>query len=93
MPRASSEGVYRGTSLIRKTPPYDPVVARCIRTSGDPRGLVVSYERGTPVGDGYRIHSINVRKSGWQGAQSLARCVGLHLLDVQGAVLGLVIRQ
>jgi len=40
---------YRGTSLIRNTPPYDPTVALCLGTYGDLRGVGVSYERGTPV--------------------------------------------
>ena len=40
---------YRGTSLIRNTPPSDPTVALCIGTSGDPRGVGVLYERGVPV--------------------------------------------
>jgi len=34
------------------------------------------------------------RKSGWHGAQSPAQRVGPHIvLDVQGAVLALVVRQ
>ena len=41
--------MYRGTSLIRETPPWDPTVALCLGTSGDPRVMGVSYERGTPV--------------------------------------------
>ena len=30
-------------------PPLDPEVALCLGTYGDPRGVGVSYERGTPV--------------------------------------------
>ena len=30
-------------------PPQDPTVALCLGTYGDPRGVGVSYERGTPV--------------------------------------------
>ena len=41
---------YRGTSLIRTPPPEDPTVALCLGTCGDPRGVGVSYERGTPAG-------------------------------------------
>ena len=40
---------YRVISLIRTPPPQDPTVALCLGTCGDPRGLGVSYERGTPV--------------------------------------------
>ena len=43
---------------------------------------------------GDRIHPGNARKSGWHGAQQLAQCAGQHiLLDVQGAVMALVVRQ
>ena len=31
--------------------PEDPTVALCLGTYGDPRGVGVSYERGTPEGD------------------------------------------
>jgi len=30
-------------------PPYDPTVALCLGTFGDPRGVGVSDERGTPL--------------------------------------------
>jgi len=44
-------------------------------------------------GGGDRIHPENARKSG-HGAQLLAQCVRQHIyLDVQGAVLALVVRQ
>ena len=33
-----------------RPPTQDPVVALCIGTYGDPRGMGVSHERGTPVG-------------------------------------------
>ena len=41
---------YRGTSLIRNTPPEDPIVVLCIGTHRDPGGVGISYERSTPVG-------------------------------------------
>jgi hypothetical protein len=41
--------VYRGISLIRNTPSEDPTVALFLRIYGEPRGVGVSYERGTPV--------------------------------------------
>ena len=41
---------YRGTSLTRNTPPYDPTVALFLGTYRGPRGVGVSHERGTPVG-------------------------------------------
>jgi hypothetical protein len=34
---------------MRNIPPVDPAVALCLGTYGDPRGVSVSYERGTPV--------------------------------------------
>ena len=37
---------YRGDSLIRNT---HPTIALRLGTYGDPRGVGVSYERGTPV--------------------------------------------
>ena len=40
---------YRGTSLIRNTPSVGPCSTLYLRTCGDPRGLGVSYERGSPV--------------------------------------------
>ena len=40
---------YMGTSLIINIPPQDPTVALCLGTYGSPRGVGVSYERGTPV--------------------------------------------
>ena len=46
---ASLRSSYRGTSLIRNTPTWDPTVALCLGTYGDPRGVGVSYERGTLV--------------------------------------------
>ena len=41
--------IYRGTSLTRTPPPQDPTVALCLGTYGDPMGVGVSHERGTPV--------------------------------------------
>ena len=44
-----SEGVQR--CLAHKNPPrVNPTVALCLGTYGDPGGVGVSYERGTPVG-------------------------------------------
>ena len=41
---------YRGTSLIRTLPPVGLyTIALCLESYGDPRGVGVSYERGTPV--------------------------------------------
>ena len=39
-------GLYRGTSLIRTPPPRRTLQ---LGTYGDPKGVDVSYERGTPV--------------------------------------------
>ena len=48
----SSPGTYyRGTSLIRTPTQWDPEVALCLGTYGDPMGVGVSYERGTPAPD------------------------------------------
>ena len=47
--RMDSGAACRGTSLIRNTPPQDPAVALCLGTYGDPRGVGVSFARGTPV--------------------------------------------
>ena len=44
-----SEKIYRGTSLKRNTLPQDPTVALCLETYDNPRGVGVSYERGTQV--------------------------------------------
>ena len=41
--------IYGDTSLIRTIPFVDPTVALSLGTYGDPRGVGVSYERGTPV--------------------------------------------
>ena len=43
---------YKGTSLIRNTPPpqfYSRTIPRVLRWSYSVGGLVASYERGTPV--------------------------------------------
>ena len=40
---------YRGTSLIKNPPPPKDPTAALGLAYGDPRGVVVSYERGTPV--------------------------------------------
>ena len=40
---------YTGTSLIRTSPPFNPTVVLCLGPYGDPVGVGVSYERGTPV--------------------------------------------
>ena len=50
-----SPGFFAGAPLQRylahenNPPPYDPTVARCLGTYVDPRGVRVSYARGTPV--------------------------------------------
>ena len=47
---------YRGTSLMRnQPPPYAPTVGLCLGPYGDSRGVGVSYERGTPVFDFWRL--------------------------------------
>ena len=57
------------------------------------RMMIVDYDLGVE-GGGIRINPENARMSGRHGPQSLAQCVGQHiLLDVLGAVLALVIRQ
>ena len=40
---------YRGTSLIRNSSTRRTIIALCLGTYGDPMGVGVSYERGTPV--------------------------------------------
>jgi len=44
--------------LAHKNPPpsQDPTVALCLGNYGDPRGVGVSYERGTPVEGGSYLH-------------------------------------
>ena len=42
--------IYRGTSLIRNSAPQVPTIGLCLGSYGDPRGLGVSHERGSPVG-------------------------------------------
>jgi len=45
---------FRGTSLMSNPPPVGPTVALCLGTYGDPRGVGISYERGTPVATPYQ---------------------------------------
>ena len=41
---------YRGVPRSQETAsPNDPTLALCLGTYGDPRGVGVSYERGTPI--------------------------------------------
>ena len=40
---------YRVPSLITTPPPYDPTVALCLGTYGDPKGEGFSCERNTPI--------------------------------------------
>ena len=42
----SATGVPRSYEI---PPPQDPTVALCLGTCGDPRGVGVCYEQGTPV--------------------------------------------
>ena len=42
--------MYRGTSLMSNNAPLGPHSALCLGTYGDPIGVGVSDERGTPVG-------------------------------------------
>ena len=62
-------------------------------------GVAVSYERGTPVAGGssfaaLRIKEVPRRAKDLLCERELAQRVGQHiLLDVQGAVLALVVRQ
>ena len=61
---------------------------------GDLLPLPGTLERTSSTIVGDRFHPENARKSGCHGAQHLAKCVGQHIpLDVQGAVLALVVRQ
>ena len=57
MPQLETEAVvhvvwkHRFTGEPRSSetpPPWDPTVAPCLGTYTDPRGMGVSYERGTP---------------------------------------------
>ena len=48
-PPAPSAVPYRGTSLIRKATPEDPILGLRLGPYGGPMGGAVSYERGTPV--------------------------------------------
>ena len=40
---------HRGTSLMKKRPPYDPTAGLCLGPYGGPMGWTFYYERGTPV--------------------------------------------
>ena len=40
---------YMGTLLLRNSPTQDPTVELYLGSYGGPRGVGVSYERGTPV--------------------------------------------
>ena len=44
-----SEAPPQGCQAGETPTPSDPTVAPCLGTYGDPRGVGVSYERGTPV--------------------------------------------
>jgi len=44
-----SPGRVEGYLAHKNPPPYDPAVALCLGTYGDPRGVDVSYVRLTPV--------------------------------------------
>ena len=47
--------LYRGTSLIRNSPPLGPYGSPALGPYGFPRGVGVSFERGTPVS--YRLRA------------------------------------
>jgi len=47
--RTFSGRFYRGTSLIRNSPPLGFYGSRCLGPYAGPREVGVSYERGTPV--------------------------------------------
>ena len=56
--------------LAHKTPPppYDPTVALCLGTYGDPMGVGLSYERGTPEERGHvRWSRPPVRRDRYRG--------------------------
>ena len=46
---------YMGTSLIRKRLLLGPTVGLSLGSCADPRGVGVSYERGTPVREAYTL--------------------------------------
>ena len=48
----ASEGVNTGVPLIKTDPPQDPTAGLCLDPCGGPKGVSVSYERGTPVHGG-----------------------------------------
>ena len=71
-----------GTSLIRPPPSWDPTGALCLGTYGDPRGVAVSYERGTPVhlqslriGSGFTAEGLQFRGKGAETRD----CLGVDL--------------
>ena len=65
--RLPTRACYGGTSPIRTPPPpWDATVALCLGTYGDPRGLGVSYQRGTLAESpsymwGFKIYTSHVR--------------------------------
>jgi len=44
-----AETIYSGASIIRNCLLLDPAVGLCLGPYGGPRGVAVSYQRGTPV--------------------------------------------
>ena len=54
-------------------PPSDPTVALCVGPYGVPGGVVVSYERGTPVGISFRRVSGSLATSELLGLGSTVR--------------------
>jgi len=63
---------YRGTSLIKNTPPVGPY-----RSPRDPRKEGVSYERGTPV-------TLNPALTGWWTPDDLRGRLGLVVYQDYG---------
>ena len=80
-------GALRAPTLLRTgiprsyetPPPQDPAVAVCLGACGDPRGVGVSYERGTPVGveGGFPERGGGVRGIDEAGELGLAEALGI----------------
>ena len=73
----------QGCLAHKKTPtPLDPTVGRCLGPYGGPRGVGVSYERGTPERTAIKPHRYRFRAK----REQLERMSGL-LPESQGQIL------